>query len=58
MTKLGVGLRVLAGEGVAIGTTTPNGRLMFGFFAALAEFKRELIVERTKAAATVAGHSR
>lgn len=49
LTKRGVGLRVLAGEGAAIDTTTANGRLMFGFFAALAEFERELIVERTKA---------
>ncbi len=49
LTKCGVGLRVLAGEGAAIDTTTANGRLMFGFFAALAEFERELIVERTKA---------
>ena len=49
LTKRGIGLRVLAGEGAAIDTTTPNGRLMFGFFAALAEFERELIVERTKA---------
>jgi len=47
--KRDVGLRVLAGEGAAIDTTTANGRLMFGFFAALAEFERELIVERTKA---------
>ncbi len=49
LTIRGVGLRVLAGEGAAIDTTTANGRLMFGFFAALAEFERELIVERTKA---------
>jgi DNA invertase Pin-like site-specific DNA recombinase len=49
MTTRGVGLRVLAGEGAAIDTTTSNGRLMFAFFAALAEFERELIVERTKA---------
>ncbi len=49
LTTRGVGLRVLAGEGAAIDTTTSNGRLMFGFFAALAEFERELIVERTKA---------
>ena len=49
LTSRGVGLRVLAGEGAAIDTTTSNGRLMFGFFAALAEFERELIVERTKA---------
>ena len=49
LTGRGVGLRVLAGEGAAIDTTTPNGRLMFGVFGALAEFERELIVERTKA---------
>ena len=49
LTGRGVGLRVLAGEGASIDTTTPNGRLMFGVFAALAEFERELIVERTKA---------
>ena len=49
LTKRGVGLRVLAGEGAAIDTTTRERRLMFGFFAALAEFERELIVERTKA---------
>ena len=49
LTGRGVGLRVLAGEGASIDTTTPNGRLLFGVFAALAEFERELIVERTKA---------
>jgi DNA invertase Pin-like site-specific DNA recombinase len=49
LTTRSVGLRVLAGEGAAIDTTTANGRLMFGFFAALSEFERELIVERTKA---------
>ncbi|VTZ26371.1 site-specific DNA recombinase; e14 prophage [Methylocella tundrae] len=49
LTKLEAGLKVLAGQGASIDTTTANGRLMFGFFAALAEFERELIVERTKA---------
>jgi DNA invertase Pin-like site-specific DNA recombinase len=48
LTGRGVGLRVLAGEGTTIDTTTPNGRLMFGVFEALAEFERELIVERTQ----------
>ena len=49
LTKRGVGLRVLAGQGANIDTTTANGRLVFGIFAALAEFERELIVERTMA---------
>jgi len=49
LTKRGVGLRVLAGQGANIDTTTANGRLVFGIFAALAEFERELIIERTKA---------
>ncbi len=44
-----IGLRVLTGQGAAIDTTKPEGKLMFGIFAALAEFERELIVERTRA---------
>lgn len=44
-----VGFKVLTGHGAQIDTTTPNGRLVFGLFAALAEFERELIVERTHA---------
>ena len=45
----GVGLRVLAGAGAEIDTSTANGRLVFGIFASLAEFERELIAERTRA---------
>lgn len=44
-----VGLKVLAGHGASVDTTTANGRLVFGIFAALAEFERELIRERTRA---------
>lgn len=44
-----IGLRVLTGQGAAIDTTKPEGKLVFGIFAALAEFERELIVERTRA---------
>jgi DNA invertase Pin-like site-specific DNA recombinase len=44
-----VGLKVLAGAAAQIDTTTANGRLIFGIFAALAEFEAALIRERTKA---------
>lgn len=43
----GVGLKVLAGHGAMIDTTRPEGRMIFGMFAVLAEFERELIRERT-----------
>jgi DNA invertase Pin-like site-specific DNA recombinase len=49
LTERGVGLKVLAGQGAAIDTTTPAGKLIFGIFASLAEFERSLISERTRA---------
>lgn len=42
----GIGLKVLTG---GIDTTTSTGRLVFGIFATLAEFERDLIRERTMA---------
>jgi DNA invertase Pin-like site-specific DNA recombinase len=45
----GIGLKVLTGAGAQIDTTTSNGRLAFGIFAAFAEFERDLIAERTRA---------
>lgn len=44
-----VGLKVLTGKGANIDTSTPAGKMFFGFFAVLAEFERDLIIERTKA---------
>ena len=44
-----VGLKVLAGQGANLDTTSANGRLVFRIFTALAEFERELTVERTRA---------
>lgn len=49
LNKQNIGLKVLTSQGAQIDTTTPHGRLVFGMFAALAEFERELIIERTKA---------
>jgi DNA invertase Pin-like site-specific DNA recombinase len=49
LTKRKIGFKVLSGQGVNIDTTTPSGKMVFSIFAALAEFERELIVERTKA---------
>ncbi len=49
-----VSFKVLTGQGADIDTTTSNGRLVFGIFAALAEYERKLIGERTKAGLTAA----
>lgn len=49
LTVRGVGLKVLTGQGAAIDTTTPAGKLVFGIFAALAGYERALISERTVA---------
>ena len=44
-----IGFKVLTGHGASIDTTTSAGKLVFGIFASLAEFERDLISERTKA---------
>ena len=44
-----IGFKVLTGAGADIDTTTPNGKLFFAVFAALAEYERDLIRERTLA---------
>ena len=49
LSEAGVGFKVLMGKGANIDTTAAGGKLVFGIFAALAEFERDLIIERTKA---------
>jgi len=44
-----IGLSVLTGQGANIDTTSAAGKLIFGIFAALAEFEGDLIRERTMA---------
>lgn len=44
-----IDFKVLMGMAAQIDTTTANGKMCFGLFAVLAEFERELIIERTKA---------
>ena len=59
LTTRGIDFQVLTGHGASINTSTPEGNLVFGIFAALAEFERELVSERTKvglASARARGH--
>jgi len=52
LEKREIVLKVLTAHGVnidTIDTTTPNGKLVFGIFASIAEYERTLISERTKA---------
>lgn len=46
LERRGIGLRSLT---EAVDTATPGGRLLFHIFGALAQFERDLIVERTSA---------
>lgn len=54
LSARGIGLRVLTGQGAEIDTATPAGRMIFGIFATLAEFERDLIRERTLAGLSAA----
>lgn len=48
LSQRGVYFKVLAGD-TPVDTGSPQGKLLFGIFASLAEFERELIRERTMA---------
>ena len=52
LAERGIGFRSLQ---EAIDTTTPGGKLVFHVFAALAEFERDLIRERTTAGRAAPG---
>jgi DNA invertase Pin-like site-specific DNA recombinase len=49
LTARGIGFKVLTGHSASIDTIFPDVKLVPGIFAALAEFERKLIIERTKA---------
>ena len=49
LTNRGIGLKVLAGHGAEIDTTTASGKLIFSIFASLAAFELEQNRERTMA---------
>lgn len=54
LTVRDIGVKVLTGHGASIDTTTPAGKMVFGIFAALAEYERELTIERTVAGLSAA----
>lgn len=49
LAKKEIAFKVLSGHGADIDTTSASGKLIFTVFAALAEFERDVIAERTKA---------
>jgi DNA invertase Pin-like site-specific DNA recombinase len=54
LSRRNIGLKVLAGAGAQIDTTTANGRLLFGIFAALAEYADPGIMQSRTAKVDVA----
>lgn len=49
LSEKGINFKVLAGQSAEIDTATAAGRMIFGIFASLAEYERELIRERIQA---------
>ena len=44
LTSRGVGLKILTGQGATIDTTTAAGKLVFGIFAALADYAEPAVM--------------
>ena len=44
-----IGVGIVCTDQAGVDTTTPNGRLLFGVLASVAEFERTLVIERTRA---------
>lgn len=49
LNERGIGLRILTGAAAGLDTSRADGKMFFGMLAVLAEFERELLVERTNA---------
>src|SRR4051794_38590503 len=49
LTRRGIGLKIFAGQGAQLDTTTAKGRLVFGFSPARPEFEPALTAERPQA---------
>jgi DNA invertase Pin-like site-specific DNA recombinase len=45
LTSRGVGFKVLTGHGASINTTSPSGKLVFGIFAALADYAERVVMQ-------------
>ncbi len=53
LSRRGVKLKVLTGQGASIDTTTASGKLVFGIFAALADYAEQVFMQSHAAEETV-----
>ncbi|MFE0758753.1 recombinase family protein [Inquilinus sp. NPDC058860] len=49
LQQRGIGLRILAGVGAGLDTSTAAGKAFYGIMAVLAEWERDVMIERTRA---------